>query len=103
MTIGFSRLIPALVLFGSLPLSGAVDLDFEKENTMLECRTGAKERIVQLEKPLSGPFTLLIRLRLNAYPAEAFTATSPGGVASLYSADGRSALELRIRGSYAEL
>ena len=35
MTIGFSRLIPALVLFGSLPLSGAVDLDFEKENTML--------------------------------------------------------------------
>ena len=32
MTIGFSRLIPALVLFGSLPLSGAVDLDFEKEN-----------------------------------------------------------------------
>ena len=69
MTIGFSRLIPALVLFGSLPLSGAVDLDFEKENTMLECRTGAKERIVQLEKPLSGPFTLLIRLPFQTTPS----------------------------------
>lgn len=61
MTIGFFRLIPALALFGSLPLSGAVDLNFEKENTVLECRTGGKERLIQLEKPLSGPFTLLIR------------------------------------------
>lgn len=99
----FFTLIPALALAGCcLPLAAALDLRFDRQNKALNCNAADQEKIVQLEKPLDS-FTMLIRMRLNRYPDAAFTPTTPGGFASLYSADGKSAMELRFRGEFVEL
>ena len=102
MKIRCFMLISALTLAGWLPLSAEVVLRFDQQGKALECSAAGQEKVVQLEKPLES-FTMLIRMRLKRYPDAAFTATTPGGFISLYSADGKSELELRFREKFVEL